>query len=85
MLDRLKDYRIAMAVVGPGLEQADVPFEVPNETGAVVFPTDTVDSIPFTVRFSRFTRFECESFPSAASLIQAGMPSASERSFHTPV
>ena len=46
-LDRLKDYRPTMAVVGPGLEQADVPFDLPAGMGVVVFPTDTIQSPRF--------------------------------------
>ncbi len=42
-IERLADYRPALAVVAPGLPDADLPFALPAGTGAVVFETDQVD------------------------------------------
>jgi len=41
-IDRLKDFRPAMAVIGPGLPDKDVPFNLPKDTGAKVFSTTEV-------------------------------------------
>jgi hypothetical protein len=38
-LPRLKDYRPAVAVIGPGLPNTDLPFSVPNGMGAVLVNT----------------------------------------------
>jgi len=43
MLDRFEDYRPSMAIVGPGLPEASLPFEVPDGMGATVFNTEDVD------------------------------------------
>ena len=43
MLDRLEDYRPSIAVVGPGLPEADLPFEIPDGMGATVYNTQDVD------------------------------------------
>ena len=43
VLDRLKDFRPAMAVVGPGLLKEDLPFAIPGSTGAKVLTTDDVE------------------------------------------
>ena len=37
VLDRLTDYRPTLAVLGPGLPQVDVPFDVPPGMGGIVF------------------------------------------------
>jgi hypothetical protein len=42
VIDRLKDFRPAMAVVGPGLPDKNAPFKLPKETGAKVFSTKEV-------------------------------------------
>lgn len=54
-LGRLRDYRPALAVLGPGLPEpeVDLPFEVPDGLGALVLRTDdlvtpTVFDEPFT-------------------------------------
>jgi len=43
VLDRLVDYRPAMALIGPGLPEpeGDLPFEVPSGMGVLVFPSGT--------------------------------------------
>lgn len=41
-LDRLKDFRPAMLVVGPGLPEKNIPFDLPEGSGAKDFPTDSV-------------------------------------------
>ena len=41
-IDRLKDFRPAMVVIGPGLPDRDVPFKIPDKMGAQVFPTKEV-------------------------------------------
>ena len=38
-IDRLEKFRPAMAVVGPGLASADVPFDTPKAAGSKVFTT----------------------------------------------
>lgn len=42
VIDRLKDFRPAMAVVGPGLPENDAPFTLPKDMGAKVFSTKEV-------------------------------------------
>jgi hypothetical protein len=39
VIDRLKDFRPAMVVVGPGLPGKDAPFNLPKGMGAKVFST----------------------------------------------
>ena len=68
VLDRLMDYRPSMAVIGPGLEQAEVPFDVPAGMGVAVFATDTVESPRFfhehfTKTDSRILRSETLTLP----------------------
>jgi len=41
-IDRQKDFRPVMALVGPGLPDKDVPFELPQNVGAKVFSTKHV-------------------------------------------
>ncbi|MBC04280.1 MAG: hypothetical protein CMJ34_13420 [Phycisphaerae bacterium] len=45
VIDRLSDYRPSVALVGPGLPAADseLPFELPDGTGVLVFDSDDVD------------------------------------------
>lgn len=43
VIERLKEFRPAMALVGPGLPKTEVPFEIPKDVGARVFPTAGVD------------------------------------------
>ena len=47
VLERLKDFRPAMLVVGPGLLEGDFPIELPKSAGAVAFPTDGVEEPRF--------------------------------------
>jgi hypothetical protein len=42
VLDRLKQFRPAMLVVGPGLPEGNVQCDLPNGAGAKAFPTDGV-------------------------------------------
>jgi len=42
VIDRLKDFRPSMAVVGPGLQGEIVPFKIPEKAGAKVFSTQEV-------------------------------------------
>ena len=41
-IDRLKDFRPAYAVLGPGLPEVDVPFAIPEGYGGWVFTTDDI-------------------------------------------
>jgi hypothetical protein len=41
-MDRLKDFRPAMVVIGPGLPGEAAPFKIPENTGARVFLTQEV-------------------------------------------
>lgn len=52
-IDRLKDYRPAFALVGPGLPAASLPFDIPAGYGAEVYPTtDIADPEFFREPFS---------------------------------
>jgi endoglucanase len=46
-LDRLKEFRPDMVVVGPGLPKVELPFELPEEVGAKTFPTDDIEEPRF--------------------------------------
>ena len=46
-LDRLEDYRPSLALVAPGLPEAEVPFDVPEGMGVTVFDTSDVDEPEF--------------------------------------
>ncbi len=39
VLERLADFRPALAVLGPGLPQIDLPFEIPDGLGGILFTT----------------------------------------------
>lgn len=41
-IDRQKDFRPAMALVGPGLPSEAPPFPIPESTGTMTFPTQEV-------------------------------------------
>ena len=43
VLDRLKDFRPSMLVVGPGLPEDNLPFKLPAGAGANDFPTDAIE------------------------------------------
>jgi hypothetical protein len=47
VIDRLKGFRPAMAVLGPGLPGKDQPFEIPRDMGATVFTTKQVSKPRF--------------------------------------
>jgi hypothetical protein len=47
VLDRLKNYRPAMALVGPGLPAIDLPFAMPENLGGVLWKTDDVQQPQF--------------------------------------
>jgi hypothetical protein len=47
VIDRLKDFRPTMVVVGPGLPDKDPPFKLPEKTGARVFTTKEVEKPRF--------------------------------------
>jgi hypothetical protein len=42
-IGRLRDYRPAVAVLGPGLPEVELPFEVPEGLGGLLFQTEDVD------------------------------------------
>ena len=42
VIDRLKDYRPALALIGPGLPQTSLPFALPDGLGAQDFTSDQV-------------------------------------------
>lgn len=46
-IDRLKDFRPAMAIVGPGLPDNDPPFALPKDVGAKVLLTKEVSKPRF--------------------------------------
>jgi len=46
-IDRLKDYRPAFALVGPGLPAATLPFDIPAGDGAEVYPTADITDPEF--------------------------------------
>jgi hypothetical protein len=47
VIDRLKDFRPAMAVIGPGLPNEAMPFPVPDHMGAKIFSTQEVEKPRF--------------------------------------
>lgn len=47
VLDRLIDFRPAAAVLGPGLPDIDLPFEIPAGLGGILFTTDDIDEPEF--------------------------------------
>jgi hypothetical protein len=58
VIDRLRDYRPALALIGPGLPQASLPFVVPDGLGAQEFtsaqitePTDYYEPFSGTAVF----------------------------------
>ncbi|MFC1596837.1 hypothetical protein ACFL5Q_02715 [Planctomycetota bacterium] len=42
VMDRLKEFRPSIVLVGPGLPRQDAPFKIPEGTGVKVFPTTRV-------------------------------------------
>jgi len=47
VIDRLADFRPAFAVLGPGLPEIDLPFEIPDGLGGLLFTTDDIDEPEF--------------------------------------
>jgi hypothetical protein len=47
VLEHLKEFRPAMLVVGPGLPDVNLPFELPERIGAKTFPTDAIEEPRF--------------------------------------
>ena len=47
VLDRLAEFRPAFAVLGPGLPEIDLPFEIPDGLGGLLFTTDDIDEPEF--------------------------------------
>jgi hypothetical protein len=43
VIDRLADYRPSVAVLGPGLPELELPFDVPDGLGGILIETDGVD------------------------------------------
>ena len=52
-LDRLEDWRPSLAIIGPGLPEAELPFPIPEGMGATVLHTDEVSEPTFF--FEEFT------------------------------
>lgn len=48
LIERLRDYRPALALIGVGLPKVDLPFDLPGESGGRVF--DTRNAAPRTFR-----------------------------------
>ncbi|HUU82819.1 MAG TPA: hypothetical protein VM243_04870 [Phycisphaerae bacterium] len=42
-IGRLREYRPSLAVLGPGLPEVELPFEVPEGLGGLLFQTEDVD------------------------------------------
>jgi hypothetical protein len=42
VLDRLVDFRPAMAILGPGLPAVELPFDIPEGLGGILFTTDEI-------------------------------------------
>jgi len=47
VIERLGDYKPAVAVIGPGLPDREFDFDTPEGTGAVVFETEDIDEPRF--------------------------------------
>jgi hypothetical protein len=47
VIERLKNYRPAVAVVGPGLANPHVPFAIPDGSGAVMIATEEIETPRF--------------------------------------
>jgi hypothetical protein len=83
VIDRLKDYRPAMAVVGPGLPEQDPPFKLPENTGATILTTKEVAKPqffhePFTNTDSWILRSETITLPKAGPYYLVGYSPANE-------
>lgn len=47
VLDRLAEFRPAFAVLGPGLPEIDLPFEIPDGLGGLLFTSDDINEPEF--------------------------------------
>jgi monofunctional biosynthetic peptidoglycan transglycosylase len=70
VLDRLRKYRPAMALLGPGLPDVRLPFEFPSGLGGLVLDTDDIESPkefyePFTGTSSWILREQDVQLPEA--------------------
>jgi hypothetical protein len=70
VIDRFKDFRPAMVVIGPGLPAEDAPFKLPENTGAKILTTEDVAKPsffhePFTNTDSWILRSESVTLPKA--------------------
>ena len=77
VIDRLKDFRPAMVVIGPGLPDKHPPFEIPKDMGAKVFTTGEVEKPRFfhehfTGTDSWILRSETIALPKAGRYYLAG-------------
>ena len=77
VIDRLKDFRPAMVIVGPGLPDKDPPFKLPKNTGAKVLLTKDVEKPrffhePFTNTDSWILRSETVVLPKAGRYYLVG-------------
>jgi len=52
LIERLRDYRPALAILGPGLPDVNVPFEVPSGLGGVVLRASDVEPVIYDEVFS---------------------------------
>ena len=80
VIDRLKDFRPAMAIVGLGLPDKDLPFELPKNMGAKVLSTKDVEKPrffhePFTNTDSWILRSETVILPKAGRYYLVGYSS----------
>jgi hypothetical protein len=81
LLDRLENYRPAFAVLGPGLPNLELPIDVPDGLGGLLFETDAVTEPevfyePFSRTTSWILREEYVDLPEAGTyFIVAFVPS----------
>ena len=52
LIERLRDYRPALAIIGAGLPKVDLPFEFPGESGGRVFDTRSAAARTFHEPFT---------------------------------
>ena len=79
VIDRFKDFRPALVVVGPGLPVQDAPFKLPEDTGAKIFTTKDVAKPQFfhehfTNTDSWILRSETITLPKAGPVLPCGLP-----------
>jgi hypothetical protein len=77
VIDRLKNFRPAILIAGPGLPDKDLPFKLPENTGAKVFLTKDVEKPrffhePFTNTDSWILRSETDVLPKAGRYYLVG-------------